>query len=119
MDEGNTQTSTSDSGTINLQAALREATTLQAAIRVICDAIMAKVAKVLAMAVDDVEESRTISSHGTDSLIAVELRNWFARQLEVNVQMLELLSQTTIFELAVDMAAKSNLVNPACRPAVE
>lgn len=97
----------------DLQQALRDAPSFQEAARIVCDAVIAKVSRVLAIPTEDINAARAVSSYGADSLVSVELRNWFTRQIEANVEILELLSAKSITDLAADAAARSKLVNPA------
>jgi KR domain/Phosphopantetheine attachment site len=105
-----------DTGSIDLQEALSTATTQHGACEVVKDAIIAKVSKVLAMNPEEIEPSQAISNYGADSLVAVELRNWFVRQLEANVQIFEILSTTPISQLSNTVASRSKLVNSALFP---
>ena len=94
----------------NLQKAIREATSFADACQLICDAIVFKLAKVLTVPRDDISTAQTIASLGADSLIAVELRNWFIRDLETTIAIMDILSTRPIVELAADVAARSKLV---------
>lgn len=96
----------------NLQQAIREAGSLSGVCRLICDAIVDKLAKVLAVPRDDISTAQTVASQGADTLIAVELRNWFIRDLETNLAIMDILSAKPIVELAADVAARSKLVRP-------
>lgn len=94
----------------NLQKAIREADSLTDACQLICDAIVDKLAKVLTIPRDDISTGQIIASQGADSLTAVELRNWFIRDIETNIAIMDILSSRPIVELAADIAARSKLV---------
>lgn len=96
----------------NLQKRIREAGSFAGACRLICDAIVEKLAKLLALPRDDISTSHAIASQGADSLIAVELRNWFIRDLETNIAIMDILKSKAIVELAGDVAGRSKLVSP-------
>lgn len=95
----------------NLHKALCSVGSLAEARDLIAHAIVAKVAKVLVLPVEDVSALQPISSYGADSLVAVELRNWFVRRLEAETTIIDILSAKPILELAADVAAKSRLVD--------
>jgi aryl carrier-like protein len=59
-------------------------------------AILRKLSEELAMPLQDLDAARNITSYGLDSLTAIELRNWIARELRVNLQILELLSSGSV-----------------------
>lgn len=58
---------------------------------VIQDAFKQKLGRLLALKVEDVHEEDTIAGHGVDSLVAVEIRNWFRKELRANVTVFEIL----------------------------
>ncbi|EAQ91811.1 hypothetical protein CHGG_00046 [Chaetomium globosum CBS 148.51] len=66
-----------------------------------------KLSEVLSVAVEDVDVDRNITSYGLDSLTAIELRNWIAKELRVNLQILELLSSGTLSDLAALIVQKA------------
>jgi acyl carrier protein len=74
-------------------------------------AVKTKLARLLAVQVDDIRTDRSIASHGMDSLIAVELRNWVSTFLEAHVQMFELMSSMPFSDLALLIAKRSRLID--------
>ncbi|KAB5511498.1 polyketide synthase [Coniochaeta sp. 2T2.1] len=72
-------------------------------------AVQHKLSEVLSVGLPDVDAARSMTSYGLDSLTAIELRNWIARELRANLQILELLTSGCINDLAalvVSRAAK-------------
>lgn len=59
---------------------------------VILDAFKQKLGWLLALKVEDVNEEDTIAGHGVDSLVAVEIRNWFRKEVGANVTVFEILN---------------------------
>ena len=47
----------------------------------ILEAFMQKLGRLLALKDEDVHETDTIAGHGVDSLVAVEIRNWFRKEV--------------------------------------
>jgi emericellamide synthase (highly reducing iterative type I polyketide synthase) len=101
---------TTTSGQIDVQAVLKACTSADAAFETTMLAIKTKLARLLAIPVDDIRTDRSIASHGMDSLIAVELRNWVSTLLEANVQMFELMSSMPFSDLALLIAKRSRLI---------
>jgi hypothetical protein len=70
-------------------------------------ALAAKLAQVLVLSLEDIEPTISVSSLGLDSLVAIEIRNWIAREANANVQVLELLSTGSLMALADVIVTKS------------
>ncbi|KAL7914426.1 hypothetical protein GGI35DRAFT_490696 [Trichoderma velutinum] len=49
---------------------------------------------------DEVDMSQTLAQAGVDSLIAIEIRNWFRQSLAVDISVLEMLNGVSIAQLA-------------------
>ena len=47
----------------------------------ILDAFKQKLGRLLALSIEEVHENETIAGHGVDSLVAVEIRNWFRKEV--------------------------------------
>ena len=50
----------------------------------------------------------SITSHGTDSLVAVELRSWFSKEMGVDVAIFEILSNLGLGNF-IEMVARRSL----------
>lgn len=90
--------------------AFRAAKTDREAANIAAQGVLHKLAEVLTIAVDDLDVARNITSYGLDSLTAIELRNWIAKELRANLQILELLSSGTINDLAALIVQKTRTV---------
>lgn len=64
--------------------------------RVVVSALAERLAKSLAIAANDVESSKQLDDYGVDSLIAVELRNWLAKEFGATLAVFEIMGGTTI-----------------------
>ena len=63
--------------------------------------IVNRVADILFVPAESVQPSQSVASHGVDSLVAAELRNWFLVKFRFQVSFLKLLDlETSIVELA-------------------
>ncbi|KAL6719561.1 hypothetical protein ACLMJK_003803 [Lecanora helva] len=100
---------TKDNSSLNRM--LSEASSLKEAAEAVCTALIEKLSKLLAMAVDSISRDEAISTYGADSLVSVELRNWFSHQLEADMPVLEILGSKPISSLATDAVKKSKIVD--------
>lgn len=76
---------------------------------VVCNGLVAKIAEVLMMEPDELDVTRSLSHYPLDSLVAIEIRNFIARQYEASMQVLELLSSGSIQTLSSTVCRKSKL----------
>lgn len=77
----------------------------------ICAGLLSKLPSVLMLEAEDMDVTRSLSNYALDSLVAIEVRNYITREFEANLQVLELLSSSSIEMLAKTICAKSKLVN--------
>ncbi|CAI7594036.1 unnamed protein product [Penicillium glandicola] len=96
-----------DSPSVPLQVTLSAASSREEALKVCYEALAAKLAQVLVLSLEDMDPSITVASLGLDSLVAIEIRNWIAREANANVQVLELLSSGSLMALAEIILNKS------------
>lgn len=87
--------------------AFRAANTAEEAAEIAGQGILQKLSEVLTISVADLDVARNITSYGLDSLTAIELRNWIAKELRANLQILELLSSGTVNDLAALIVQKT------------
>ncbi|KAL1862392.1 Type I Iterative PKS [Paecilomyces lecythidis] len=98
-----------DGATVPLNQSLKTAESKDSAHRLVYDALVVKLSEVLGISVDDMDSSVTVSSLGLDSLVAIEIRNWIARETDANVQVLELLSSGSLGSLVDIILRKSKI----------
>lgn len=75
-------------------------------IQEILDDLQQKLARSLQMTVEEVDPHKSVSTYGVDSLIAVEVRNWFLKELKVQVPVFQIVQATSLHSLAEKAAAK-------------
>ncbi|GLA73933.1 type I Iterative Polyketide synthase (PKS) [Aspergillus tubingensis] len=92
-----------------LHVQLTNAASKEEKVRVCYEALAAKLAQVLVLNPEDIEPSLSVSALGLDSLVAIELRSWIAREARANVQVLELLSTGTLGAVAELIVSKSGI----------
>ncbi|GAB1316832.1 Polyketide synthase [Madurella fahalii] len=90
--------------------AFRAAKSDEEAANIAAKGVLEKLSEVLTISIQDVDVARNITSYGLDSLTAIELRNWIAKELRANLQILELLSSGTIHDLAALIVQKTRTV---------
>lgn len=96
---------------ISISNALKNSQTYQSALSLIYNSLVAKVSAVLMVPEDEMDSMKPISVYGLDSLVAIEIRNWITRELDANLQVLELLASNSILNLAETILEKSKLVS--------
>jgi acyl carrier protein len=87
--------------------AFRAAKSDEEAAAIAAQGILQKLSEVLTIAVENLDPARNITSYGLDSLTAIELRNWIAKELRANLQILELLSSGNFNDLAALIVQKT------------
>nr|QEG79217.1 polyketide synthase 8407 [Alternaria oxytropis] len=89
---------------------LAEATSLAQATDIVVEAIQAQLSSLLVVSKDDIDPQKAIYRYGVDSLVAVEMRNWFSKAIGADVSTVDIMSDISIWLLAVKVAGKSNFV---------
>lgn len=80
---------------------------------VVTDALRARVARALGVAVEDVDGGKTLADYGTDSLMAVELRSWMRKDFGADVTVFDMTggkSINAVGELVVAKVGAANVV---------
>jgi len=70
--------------------------------KLVMQAIIENLAKLLFMPVDEIDATRAVSNYGMDSMIAAELRNWLVKVFETDIPFLELLDPGMKIEMLAD-----------------
>lgn len=99
-----------EKATVDITKALKESRSPQQALEIVSESVINKLSQLLAIEVDNLSPTGSISAYGADSLVAVELRNWLAVYLHTQVQTLELLGTASIRELSETIVSRSELV---------
>lgn len=98
-------------GHISLAQQLRRAGSIKEAEALVCAGLVDKVSAILMIAKNDMDGRQPIAVYGLDSLVAVEIRNWITRETDASLQVLELLSSSSLVALSQLVVKKSSLVN--------
>jgi acyl carrier protein len=85
---------------------ISSADSVEAAGAIVTDLLVSKLSKTLGIPKEEVHGEKPLHSYGVDSLVAVELRNWFFKELDVDVAIFDILGGTTIAAVGNSAAGK-------------
>ncbi|KAL2759081.1 hypothetical protein ACRALDRAFT_1040872 [Sodiomyces alcalophilus JCM 7366] len=86
---------------------LSKAGSLDKAAALVCEWFTGKIAHTLGLAEEDVDVKKPLHTFNVDSLVAIDLKNWFAREIGAEVEVFALLGNTPIEQVAEQAATKS------------
>jgi NAD(P)-dependent dehydrogenase (short-subunit alcohol dehydrogenase family)/aryl carrier-like protein len=89
-------------------ALFRQATDARERTQIVRRALAGKLARAMSIAPEDVEPGKPLSTYGVDSLMAVELRNWFGREFGANVAVFDIMGGVPIARIAELVTARSS-----------
>ncbi|KAJ0108381.1 Highly reducing polyketide synthase alt5 [Diaporthe amygdali] len=84
----------------DLQTALTAAPPMGEALRLVCEALMRKLAKAMMIELEDLDSSRPASSYGVDSVVAVEVRRGVFKAVKSDISEFDISSNTPLTQLA-------------------
>ena len=87
--------------------ALKLCTSVDEAARIVCEALVNKFSAISLTPKEDIDVQKNFDSYGMDSLVAVEIRNWIARDLGAELSLLEFMKVTNLFQLSRVVVGKS------------
>ena len=95
-------------GTTNYAVAFTNAGSAAEAGEVVVEGLTHKLSKALSIPPGDIDTSKPLHSYGVDSLLAVELRSWFAKELKADVAIFEIMGGASFAAVAGAVASKSS-----------
>ena len=78
---------------------------------IVCEALTTRLSTMLLTPKAELDVHKNMDAFGLDSLVAVEIRNWMAREVGVDLSLLEFMKVTTLFQLSRVAASKSRFVS--------
>ena len=93
-------------GSVDLARMVESAASAAEAAEIVAEMLTSKLCRTLSLTPDTFEADQPLHVYGIDSLIAVELRNWFLQTLKVDVAVFEIMSGATTRTLARTAAEK-------------
>ncbi|PLN82692.1 polyketide synthase [Aspergillus taichungensis] len=76
-------------------------------IQLVLQALAIKLARAMSIPPEDIMPNKPLSAYGVDSLMAVDLRNWFGKEFGATVAVFEIMGGVTISAIADLVATKS------------
>ncbi|KAL9081942.1 MAG: hypothetical protein Q9159_006883 [Coniocarpon cinnabarinum] len=113
VDGSRSATEQINSEDVNYAAMLAEADTLQDAAAKVSTMLLKKTARVLGLQPEDMDAAQPMYRYGIDSLVAVELRNWFESSLGAEVAVFEMLGNASIESVCRTAVKKSRFCKDA------
>ena len=98
-----------DEQTQDTKSLLVKTSSLEEAGTVVAEALRDKVCRVLGVSPDQMSLSSQLESYGVDSLVALELRNWLAKETRADVAVFEILGGPSLIDVGMTAARKSEL----------
>lgn len=96
----------------SLAQLLTSADSLEAAQQAISGRLMAKLCSLLMVQEEDLDPTKAIVTYGLDSLVAVEFRNWIAKEVGARIQLLDVMTSKSWGDLVTFITSRSSLVDP-------
>lgn len=109
QDADTAATTHSGGPSVTPKQALKQATNLPGAISVTTDALIGKFSSVLIIPAEEIGAEKAVVALGLDSLVAVEVRSWIAREFEAALTTMELMTSSSLNALAESVVGKSKL----------
>lgn len=106
--EGAKATSGSDAAQQD-RSSFKASKSLHEAGAIVVQALTKKLSNALGIPIADVDASRAVHLYGVDSLIALELKNWFTNEYKADITVLQILSNITLEQLGLKVAEESSL----------
>lgn len=107
IDGTNSASSASSDRSTNYVTMYTASSSLAEAGAVVSQALMAKLSEMLSIPVEELDLNKQMHTYGVDSLVAAELRNWFAREWSADVAIFDILGGATPADVGMVAAGKS------------
>lgn len=106
----NADTSIEETATSDVVKELAGAGSTDEAAEIITQALMQRLSKLLGVPLENLDPSKEMYVYGVDSLVAVELRNWFKWKLEAELAVFEILGKASFEVVGALVASRSQVV---------
>ena len=108
IDSTATPSSHSAEQTVNFADAFNAASSIAEAGVIVSNALASKISNILGIPSEDIDTTKPLESYGVDSLVAVELKNWFMKTLQNEVAIFEILGASSIEAIGITVAGKAS-----------
>ncbi|KAF7195680.1 Highly reducing polyketide synthase alt5, partial [Pseudocercospora fuligena] len=102
--------SSSSASAVSLKDELSRCSDLGTAVDMITTAMCERLARLMMIPAADVDANKPLSAYGVDSLVAVEVRNWIAKEMLVEISVFDIMANVPMKQLAGDLAGKSKVL---------
>jgi hypothetical protein len=92
---------------VDYASTIAKAGSLEAAAAEMVKWLVVKLSGILGLDAGDIDTSKPISAYGVDSLLGMELRNWFERVLGAKIPIFEMLSNSSMAEVCHIAASRT------------
>ncbi|KAI4598722.1 polyketide synthase [Pestalotiopsis sp. 9143b] len=93
----------------NFALLFRKVGTVEERNSIVTKSLMNKLARAIAVKPEDIESSKPLHQFGVDSLVAVELRNWIAKNFAADISVFEIMSGRTVKGVAEFVVGNSQV----------
>lgn len=97
----------SDASVVDRAAMLRRATSQEEAAALVTGWFAKKVAQILGLSEQDIDPSKPMHTYGIDSLVAMDLKNWIARDIGADVEIFMLLGNMPLEAVGAAVTVQS------------
>ena len=87
-----------------LREELPQTPDLPAAVRLVTKRLAEWIMRLMAVPVEDIDLQKPLSTYGVDSLVAVELRNWIAKDAGLEISVFDITRNVAITQLSYEIA---------------
>ena len=94
----------------SLPQCIAKATSISDAATAITTRLVSKLARTLSISTEDIDLSKPMHRYGVDSLVAVEIRNWFVKEVGADVAVFEILSGQSLVGIGRLSASRSSFM---------
>ncbi|KAL8665801.1 MAG: hypothetical protein Q9202_001923 [Teloschistes flavicans] len=108
---GESSSTGSSEQTVDTKLVFQNAPTYSDAVSVVAEALKVKLSKLLGITQAEIELQHRVEFYGVDSLVAVELRNWLAKELGADIAVFEIVGGATLEGVGQMVARRSSLAN--------
>jgi zearalenone synthase (highly reducing iterative type I polyketide synthase) len=94
---------------LSLGEQLKGVTSIAEASKLVLDALVAEVAKLMQVDTGEIDTNKALYSHGVDSLVAVDMAHWIKKEIGADVVLSDITATVPITSFAKDITAKSKV----------
>lgn len=96
-------------GATSVAALLSQAQTVTEANEAVIQALLTRLSKALSIPMSELDANKPLHQYGVDSLVAVELRSWFAKEMQADIAVFDILGSATVTSVGQLATSKSRL----------